>query len=126
MAYCLTAAGPYRTGPSFGAMGSVWTIWRRIDSIGRSIPSWAVRYGHAVGVAALGELAHDDGLLLGREVDEAAVHPQADVRAELVLERGEGVAGRGDERQLRTGAPRVEPDVAEIPPRRPKGEPLGL
>ena len=43
IAYCLTAAGPYRRTSRRGGIGSVWTIWRRIGRIGRSSPSWAAK-----------------------------------------------------------------------------------
>ena len=80
----------------------------------------------AVGRAPLDELAHDDGLVLGREVDQPAVGPQPEVRPELLGQALERVARRHHQIELRTAPPGVEPDVAEVATRRPERQPLGL
>ena len=76
----------------------------------------------AVGRPAFHELAHDGGLGLVRDVDEAAVGPQAEVGAQLLGESLEHVPRVHHELELRPGPSGVDPDVAEVPAGRPGRE----
>ena len=80
----------------------------------------------AIRDACVDEFAHDHGLRLGLEVDQAAPGPQAEVRTEFLRQVLQLVPGGHREVQFRPASSRVEPDVAEVAPGRSRGEPIGL